>query len=195
MRQLVASTLALALGFGAAFALVSCGGGSDAKLLPGKTAQEITENLDRIEQYTEEGECVGAEDAVGEVSDQVESLEGVDPKLVTALRNGVVKLREVVTTCEEETTESVAPPTETSTAEETERIPPGQEKKAEKEREKEEAEREREEEKAEKTEPPSVETTPEETTPTPPEPPSESGGTGAPGGVSPGAPAGPGGEK
>src|ERR1044071_6568258 len=50
VRQLARSTLALALAAAAALALVSCGGGDDAKLLPGNTAQEITENLDRVQQ-------------------------------------------------------------------------------------------------------------------------------------------------
>jgi len=197
VRQLVASTLALALGLGAAFALVSCGGESDAKLLPGKTAQEITENLSRIEQYTEEAECVGAEDAVGEVSNQVESLHGIDPKLVNALSKGVTRLREVVASCEEETTEAPPPSTEPSSIEEEERIPPGQEKKADKEREKEEKKLEHEE-KAEEHEAPPAEEEPEKPAP-PAAPPSEDeaegGGTGAPGGVSPGAPAGPGSEE
>ena len=46
-----------------ALALASCGSGSDAKLLPGNTAQEITENLDSVKQLAAEGECVAAEDA------------------------------------------------------------------------------------------------------------------------------------
>jgi hypothetical protein len=181
--------LALALGAAAAVALVSCGGGEDAKLLPGNTAAEITENLDRVKQYSEEGECVGAEDAVAEVTTQIEALESVDPKLVEALRRGAVRLNEVVATCEEETTETVEPSSEATSTEETEKVPPGLEKKEEKEREKEEKELEKEEEKAEKHEPPATETTPEESPTTPMPPPSEGGGTGAPGGVSPGTPA------
>lgn len=171
----------LALGIAAAASLASCGGGEDAKLLPGATAQEITENLDLVKQYAEEGECVGAADAAGEVSTQVEALDGVDPKLKQALQSGAERLGEVIATCEE-STEAVAPASE-ATTERSE--PPGQEKKAEKELEKEEKAQE-------KQEPPDTptETTPEE----PPAPPSESGGTGTPGGVSPGAPAAPGGE-
>jgi outer membrane biosynthesis protein TonB len=185
VRQLAVSTLALVLGAAAALALASCGGGEDAKLLPGNTAGEITENLDRVQQYAEEGECVGAEDAAAEVNAQVETLGAVDPKLKEALQRGAARLGEVVAGCEEvETTETV-PPEETTTDEETEKVPPGQEKKAEKEREKEEKEREKEAEKAEKQEEPPVETEPEEP-PAPPAPPSEGGGTGAPGGVSPG---------
>jgi hypothetical protein len=188
MRQLVTSMLALALGVTAALGLASCGGGEDAKLLPGNTAAEITENLDRVKQYAEEGECVGAEDAVAEVNAQVEGLTGVDPKLVEALERGVTRLSEVVASCDEET-EAVAPSSEATTTEETEKVPPGQEKKEEKEREKEEKALEKEAEKAEKDEEkPPPKTTPEEpTTPTP----SEGGGTGAPGGVSPGTPVAP----
>ena len=70
--------------------------GEDAKLLPGSTAQEITENLDTVKQLADEGECVGAADAAAEVSTQVESLEGVDPKLKQALQRGVARLDEVV---------------------------------------------------------------------------------------------------
>jgi hypothetical protein len=189
VRQLAISILALALGAAAALGLASCGGGEDAKLLPGNTAAEITENLDRVKQYSEEGECVGAEDAVSEVNTQVEGLSGVDPKLVEALERGATRLSEVVATCDEEDAETVAPPSEATTTEETEKIPPGQEKKEEKEREKEEKAFEKEEEKAEKDEESQVEkTTPEETPTTPVPPPSKGGGTGAPGGVSPATP-------
>jgi hypothetical protein len=190
VRQLAISTLALALGAAAALGLASCGGGEDAKLLPGNTAAEITENLDRVKQYAEEGECVGAEDAVAEVNAQVEGLTGVDPKLVEALQRGAARLSEVVASCDEEETEAVAPASEATTEEETEKIPPGLEKKEEKEREKEEKALEKEEEKAEKhEEKPPTETTPEEPSTTPA--PSEGGGTDAPGGVSPGTPAAP----
>jgi hypothetical protein len=183
--------LALVLGVAVALGLASCGGGEDAKLLPGNTATEITENLDRVKQYAEEGECVGAEDAVAEVNAQVEGLTGVDPKLVEALERGATRLSEVVAGCDEEETEEVAPTTETTTTEETEKVPPGQVKKEEKEREKEEKALEKEEEKAEKKEPPAEKTTPEETPTTPTPSPSEGGGTDAPGGVSPGTPAAP----
>jgi hypothetical protein len=189
VRQLAISTLALTLGVAAALGLASCGDGEDAKLLPGNTAAEITENLDRVKQYTEEGECVGAEDAVAEVNAQVEGLSGVDPKLIEALERGATRLNEVISSCQEEDTETVAPESEATTTEETEKIPPGQEKKEEKEREKEEKDREREEEKAEKSEPAPVEkTTPEETPTTPVPPASEGGGTGPSGGVGPSAP-------
>ncbi len=193
VRQLAVSMLALGLGAVAAVALVSCGGGEDAKLLPGNTAAEITENLDRVKQYSEEGECVGAEDAVAEVTTQIEALGDVDRKLKEALQRGATRLNEVVATCQEETTEAAEPSDEATLTEETEKVPPGLEKKEEKEQEKEEKELEKEEKKAEKQEPPPTETTPEEPPTTTTPPPSESGGTGA-GGVSPSTPVGPGGE-
>ena len=189
VRQLAIFTLTLALGAAAALALVSCGGGEDAKLLPGNTAAEITENLDRVKQYAEEGECVGAEDAVGEVNAQVEGLHGVDPKLIEALQRGADRLGEVVASCEEEDTETVPPESEATTTEETEKTPPGQEKKEEKEREKEEKAFEKEQAKEEKDEPPAEKTAPEEATP--PTTPSEGGGTGPSGGVGPSTPAAP----
>lgn len=192
VRQLAAFALALALGAAAAVALVSCGGGEDAKLLPGTTAQEISENLDSVKQFVSEEECVGAENAAQEVSAQVEDLGGVDPKLKQALQRGSEKLSEVVETCQETETEAVAPADEAPSTEE-EELPPGLEKKAEKEREKEEKALEKEEEKQEKKEekevPPVTPTTPTEPTPAEPTP-SEGGGTGAPGGVGPGAPVG-----
>lgn len=192
VRQLAVLTLALALSVAAAVSLASCGGGEDAKLLPGTTAQEITENLDTVEQLAGEGECVGAANAAQEVSTEVEQLGGVDAKLKQALQRGAEKLNEVVATCDESSTETVAPASEAPSAEEEERPPPGQEKKAEKEREKEEKALEKEEEKQEKEVPPEAPATPTETTPAepPPPPPSEGGGTDAPGGVSPGAPVG-----
>jgi hypothetical protein len=188
VRRPAAFALIAVLGASCATTLASCGGGGDAKLLPGTTAQEITENLDRVKQYAAEGECVGAADAATEVSAQVDALQGVDPKLKQALQRGAEKLGEVVASCEEAVTEATTTESETTKPERPE--PPGQEKKAEKEREKEEEALEKEEQKEEKEAPPS-EGPPAETPSTPP---SESGGTGAPGGVSPGTPVGPGGE-
>jgi outer membrane biosynthesis protein TonB len=189
MRRLTVLALAAA----ATLAFAACGGGEDAKLLPGTTAAEITANLETVEQLAGEGECVGAANAAQDVSTQVETVEGIDPKLKQALQRGAEKLNEVVTTCQEsEETETVSPASE-ATTEETTKLPPGQEKKAEKDQEKEEQKAEKELEKAEKHEPePPAEEAPEEKPPTTP-PPTDGGGTGAPGGVSPGTPAEPGG--
>lgn len=177
VRRPVASATILSL---AVLSLAACGGSDDAKLLPGTTAAEITENLDLVKRYAEEGECVGALDAAAEVRVQVEALQGVDAKLKEALQHGAQRLDEVATECEESSAEETTTTEETTKPEHKE--PPGQEKKAEREREEEEKAEERE------TEPaPGEKTAPEESE----APPGEDGGTGAPGGVSPGAPAGP----
>jgi hypothetical protein len=135
MSRVVASTLALALGLAAALALVSCGGGgSDAKLLPGTTAKEITENLESVRNLAAEGECVDAQDAALEVSTQVEDLHGIDPKLKELLQEGADRLNEVVLTCAEATTaedteETVPTTTETTTEpSKPEKPKPGKEK-------------------------------------------------------------------
>jgi hypothetical protein len=123
----------LAVGFTAtaALALGACGG-EDAKLLPGETAREITANLDTVQQLSDEGDCLGAESAAQQVGEQIEALEGVDLKLKRALDEGAVRLEEVIATCEESTTEAIAPaeiPTEPE--EDEEKAPkekPGKEK-------------------------------------------------------------------
>lgn len=179
VRHLVVLATAISL---AVTALAGCGGGEDAKLLPGTTAAEITENLNRVRQYAEEGECVGAADATAAVGTQVEALRHVDPKLKDALQQGTEKLDEVVADCEEPESE---PTTSEEAAKPERHEPPGQEKKAEREREREEKELERE---AEEKEGPGDEKPPAET---PPPPPSEGGDGGASGGVGPGTPVGP----
>jgi hypothetical protein len=100
--------LAVGLAAGAALALVACGG-EDAKLLPGETAREITVNLDTVQQLSDEGDCLGAESAARQVGEQIEALEGVDVKLKRALEEGAVRLEEVIASCEESTTEAIAP--------------------------------------------------------------------------------------
>lgn len=143
MPRVTAAPLALVLGLAAALALAACGGGSDARLLAGNTAQEIRENLDSVQHLVDEGECIGAEDAALSVSSQVEAVEGVDPKLKQLLQEGAARLNEVVDQCEEaEATveETVPPPTES----------PEEKANAEEESEKEEQEAEKEQEKSEK---------------------------------------------
>jgi hypothetical protein len=97
--------LALLLGAASAVALASCGGGSDAKLLPGTTAKQIESNLDQVQTLVNSGDCVGAEDAVAQVSSEVEELHDVAAKLKTALQEGTGRLSEVVGRCEEESAE------------------------------------------------------------------------------------------
>ena len=114
MVRLSALLLVFALGATAAVALVSCGGGSNADLLPGTTADEIEANLDAVQQLAAEEDCFGAEDAVAQVAAEVEELDGVDAKLKRALEEGTAKLSEVVGRCEEETTEETEPAVETA---------------------------------------------------------------------------------
>src|SRR3712207_6180268 len=111
MARLSAFFLVFLLGAMSAGALASCGGGEKADLLPGTTADQIESNLDEVEALADEGDCVGAESAVAEVAAEVEELQGVDPRLKAALRDGTAKLSEVVGRCEEETVEEETEPT------------------------------------------------------------------------------------
>src|SRR4249919_3699547 len=104
MSRAATSVLAIGLGLAAAIALISCGGGG-AKLLPGTTATEITENLESVRELAAEGQCVDAEDAAQQVSTQVEALQEIDPKLKEELQKGATRLNEVVLTCTEAKTE------------------------------------------------------------------------------------------
>jgi outer membrane biosynthesis protein TonB len=98
--------------------LASCGG-SDANLLPGGTASEINSNLEKVRELNAEGECIGAEEAVQEVSTQVDGLGDVAKSLKLALREGTEKLAEVVSECEEsEETAPAIEPAEVPEAEE-----------------------------------------------------------------------------
>lgn len=113
MARLSALLLALLLGGASAVALASCGGGSEADLLPGTTASEIESNLDQVKQLAAAGDCIGAEDAVANVASEVEELNGVDLKLKAALQEGTTKLSEVVSSCEETSEEETEPTPET----------------------------------------------------------------------------------
>jgi hypothetical protein len=108
VRRSSSPSLALLAGALIALGLSACGG-EDAKLLPGETAREITANLDTVKQLAGEGDCVGAESAVQQVGEQIEALEGVDPKLKRALEQGAGRLEEVIASCEESSSEAIAP--------------------------------------------------------------------------------------
>ncbi|MFL5897023.1 MAG: hypothetical protein ACJ76D_00950 [Solirubrobacterales bacterium] len=133
-----------------ALALVSCGGGSDAKLLPGARASQIESNLDQVQQLVASGDCIGAEDAVAAVAAEVEELNEVAAKLKAALQEGAAKLSEVVGRCEEEASEEEAEPSPEPDveAEELEAEESEAEEKAEKAQEKAEEQAEKDEEKA-----------------------------------------------
>jgi hypothetical protein len=128
MARLSAFLLALLLGGASAVALSSCGG-SEAKLLPGTTATEIEANLEEVRQLAAARDCIGAEDAVANVAAEVEELKEVDLKLKAALQEGAAKLSEVVSHCEEETSEETEPTLEPDVeAEELEEKKPKKEK-------------------------------------------------------------------
>lgn len=152
--RLSALMLALLLGAGSVVALASCGGGSDAKLLPGTTAKQIESNLDQVQTLVNNGDCVGAENAVASVSAEVEELNDVAAKLKTALQEGTGRLSEVVGRCEEEAAEDEAEPSAEADveAEELEAEQLKAEEKAEKAQEKAEKQEQKEEEKTEPAE-------------------------------------------
>lgn len=140
MPRPVAALLALAIAAAPAAALSGCGE-EDAELLPGGTASEINANLDTVKRLSEEEDCAGAESAAQQVSEQVESLGGIDPKLKRALEDGAARLNEVVDRCEEEpeeTEQTEGPSEEEELSEDELKEREKEEEKAQKEAEKEE---------------------------------------------------------
>ena len=148
MRRAVKHLIVPGLAALVVVAVAGCGE-EDAELLPGGTASEINANLDAVKQLSDEGDCVGAESAAQQVSEQVEALGGIDPKLKRALENGARKLNEVVDECEEAEPEPVeTSPTEEEAPEadeDEERKQEDRERKEQKEQEKEQRESERDE--------------------------------------------------
>jgi hypothetical protein len=98
MGRLRAATLLLAA-LAAGLLLAACGSGGNNELLPGTTANQIESNLDQVRSNAEEGNCEAAEDAVAEVSTEIDGLQKVDKELKAALKQGAAKLSEVVGSC------------------------------------------------------------------------------------------------
>lgn len=96
-RLRAASLLFAALAVG--LLLAACGSNSGAELLPGTTADQINSNLDLVRESVDSEKCEEAEDAVAEVSTEVDELHKIDAKLKEALKQGAAKLSEVVDTC------------------------------------------------------------------------------------------------
>ena len=122
MTRLAIPILALALGAGAAVALVSCGGDKEG-LLPGENADQIVANLNSVEQDAANGDCDAAAEGAEEVRGQIEDLGNeVNTQLKQRLAEGADQLVSVISTsCEEAATTTVEPETtETTTTEETE---------------------------------------------------------------------------
>jgi hypothetical protein len=98
MGRLRAATLLLAA-LAAGLLLAACGSGGNNELLPGTTASQIESNLDQVRSNAEEGNCEAAEDAVAQVSTEIDGLQKVDKELKAALKQGAAKLSEVVSSC------------------------------------------------------------------------------------------------
>jgi chromosome segregation ATPase len=98
MGRLRAASLLLAA-LAAGLLLAACGSSSNDELLPGTTAKQIESNLDQVRSNAEEGNCEAAEDAVAEVSTEIDGLQKVDKELKKALKQGAAKLSEVVGSC------------------------------------------------------------------------------------------------
>lgn len=111
----------LTVAVAAAAALSACGSGESADLLPGRTASEISSNLDQVKQRVSEGDCVGAEDAVAAVRTEISDLGGVDRKLKANLSEGADVLDEVVAECEEPEVDETEAPAEPAVEEEVEK--------------------------------------------------------------------------
>ena len=98
MGRLRAASLLLAA-LAAGLLLAACGSNSSDELLPGTTATQIESNLDQVRSNAEEGNCEAAEDAVAQVSTEIDGLQKVDKELKAALKQGAAKLSEVVGSC------------------------------------------------------------------------------------------------
>jgi hypothetical protein len=119
VTRLLVPIVAFAVGLGGALALASCGDDEEG-LLPGNTAEDILENLERVEQRAEEQDCSGAAEAAERVAVQIEELgTEVNERLKRALSEGADQLQDVVDTCEEEPVAPVEPDTTEIPTEET----------------------------------------------------------------------------
>lgn len=98
MGRLRAATLLLAA-LAAGLLLAACGSSGNGELLPGTTANQIESNLDQVRASAAEENCEAAEDAVAEVSTEIDNLHNVDKELKKALKEGAAKLSEVVSSC------------------------------------------------------------------------------------------------
>jgi hypothetical protein len=154
MGRFRATTLVLAA-LAAGLLLAACGSGGSNELLPGTTASQIESNLDQVRSSAGEGNCEAAEDAVAEVSTEIDGLHKVDVELKAALKQGAAKLSEVVRSCgvkEEEAEQAKAEEEQETEEEEQSALETEEEEAAEEEAEKAQKAEEREEKAKEKAE-------------------------------------------
>jgi len=98
MGRFRAATLLFAA-LAAGLLLAACGSNGNGELLPGTTASQIESNLDRVRASVSEQNCEAAEEAVAEVSTEIDGLQKVDKELKKALKQGAAKLSVVVSSC------------------------------------------------------------------------------------------------
>jgi polyribonucleotide nucleotidyltransferase len=154
MGRFRAATL-LFVALAAGFLLAACGSSGNGELLPGTTAKQIESNLDQVRAGAAEENCEAAEDAVAEVSTEIDELQKVDKELKAALKQGAAKLSEVVSSCgvkEEEAEQAKEEEAQEAEEEEQAALEAEEEETAEKEVEKEQKVEEREEKAKEKAE-------------------------------------------
>jgi outer membrane biosynthesis protein TonB len=154
MGRLRAATLLLAA-LAAGLLLAACGSDSSNELLPGTTAKQIESNLDQVRSNAGEGNCEAAEEAVAEVSTEIDGLQKVDKELKKALKQGAAKLSELVSSCgvkEEEEEQAKAEKEEEVEEEEQAALEAEEDEAAEEEAEKEQKAEERDEKAKEKAE-------------------------------------------
>jgi hypothetical protein len=118
VARLAAQALALTLGAAVALALVSCGNRDTKGLLPGDTASQIVDNLDRVKADAAAGDCTSAAAEVSAVQDQIDNLpSSVDSKLRANLEQGAQTLADKINTagaCEAATEPSTSTTTTTA---------------------------------------------------------------------------------
>jgi predicted ribosome quality control (RQC) complex YloA/Tae2 family protein len=98
MGRFRTATLLLAA-LAAGLLLAACGSNDNAELLPGTTAKQIESNLDQVRSSVSEENCEAAENAVAEVTTEIDELQKVDKELKKALKQGAAKLSELVSSC------------------------------------------------------------------------------------------------
>ncbi len=114
--------LALMLGVVAAL-LIACGGGTKSGI-PSASAGQLKSEIEDVRQATDDGRCAQVPEQLKQVDDSIDVLPAsTDEELVSALRDGADKLRQVaIKACNStptQTTTTETTPTETTTTDTT----------------------------------------------------------------------------
>ncbi len=110
--------LALLLGVVAAL-LMACGGSGTKSGIPSASAGELKSEIEDVRQATDDGRCAQVPEQLKQVDDSIDVLPpSTDEQLVSALRDGADKLRQVaIEACDStptQTTTTETTPTETT---------------------------------------------------------------------------------